>query len=207
MWTRFLTYMVISSFFVNWKFIINNIFTKYSIFLIIVTLFHVYTSYRGFQLLDSGIAYVIFYTYPLMILIMSGHKISALMLLTIVGIYILSQQNTEKNHRYFPEFTKENMSNKSEEYFKYEGVFMMILAAFSEAIIYFIIRNIKTDNNWNHLFISYSFGALILSIYYLKNIKNIESFTENNRNDMKENAKIFLYDYLDIFLDFMLYLD
>ena len=29
MWCRFLTYMVISSFFVNWNFIIKTIFTKY----------------------------------------------------------------------------------------------------------------------------------------------------------------------------------
>jgi len=167
MWCRFLTYMFISSFFVNWNFIIKTIFTKYGLSLIIVTLLHVYTSYRGFQLLDSGIAYVIFYTYPLMILIMSGHKLSAFMILTIIGIYILSQQSNENNEK----------KSLFSENFKYEGIFMMILAAFTEALIYFIIRNIKTDNNWNHLFISYAFGALILTIYYCKDNKKIESFS------------------------------
>jgi len=42
MWCRFLTYMFISSFFVNWNFIIKTIFTKYGLSLIIVTLLHVY---------------------------------------------------------------------------------------------------------------------------------------------------------------------
>ena len=69
---------------------------------------------------------------------------------------------------------------------------MMILAAFTEALIYFIIRNIKTDNNWNHLFISYSFGALILTIYYFKDIKLFEGFKDSSVQSSNENAKIFL---------------
>ena len=187
MWCRFLTYMVISSFFVNWNFIIKTIFTKYGLSLIIVTLIHVYTSYRGFQLLDSGIAYVIFYTYPLIILIMSGEKISAFMFMTIIGIYILSQQNND---------TKIVNTENENKTFGYEGIFMMIIAAFTEALIYFIVRNIKTDNNWNHLFISYAFGALILTIYYYKDIKLFEGFTEKNINNngisLISNTKIFL---------------
>jgi hypothetical protein len=103
---------------------------------------------------------------------MSGQKINMFMLLTIIGIYILSQQS-KKN-------IDEGFSQKTAliENFKYEGVIMMICAAFTEALIYFIVREIKTNNNWNHLFISYSFGALILTIYYFKDIYlyNIETF-------------------------------
>ena len=51
---------------------------------------------------------------------------------------------------------------------------MMLISAFTEAFIYFIVRNIKTTNNWNQVFISYAFGAIILSIYYWKDIKNIQ---------------------------------
>jgi drug/metabolite transporter (DMT)-like permease len=51
---------------------------------------------------------------------------------------------------------------------------MILLAAFTEALIYFIVRDIKTNNNWNHLFISYAFGAILLTIYFFKDIKNIK---------------------------------
>ena len=44
---------------------------------------------------------------------------------------------------------------------------MVFLAAFTEATIYYIVRRIPTNNNWNHLFISYFFGAIAFSIYYL----------------------------------------
>ena len=75
LWSRFFTYVIVSCFFVNWSFIIKSLFSKYGIILSLVTILHVYSSYRGFQLLESGIAYVLFYTYPLMIILLSGEKI------------------------------------------------------------------------------------------------------------------------------------
>ena len=60
------------------------------------------------------------------------------------------------------------------EKFPYEGIIMMILAAITETIIYFLVRDIKTLNNWNHLFISYGLGAIILSIYFSKDLLNIK---------------------------------
>ena len=40
--------------------------------------------------------------------------------------------------------------------------------------IYFLVRDIKTANNWNHLFISYFAGAILLSAYFFREIANIE---------------------------------
>ena len=51
---------------------------------------------------------------------------------------------------------------------------MILLAAFTEALIYFIVRDIKTNNNWNHLFISYGLGSVLLTFYFFKDIKNIK---------------------------------
>jgi drug/metabolite transporter (DMT)-like permease len=51
-----------------------------------------------------------------------------------------------------------------------EGFIMILLAALTEAIIYFLVRNIKTTNHWNHIFISYFFGAILFSSYFFKNI-------------------------------------
>ena len=171
LWSRFFTYVIISCLFVNWSFIIKNLFSKYGIILSLVTILHVYTSYRGFQLLESGIAYVLFYTYPLMIIFLSGEKINYVIILALIGVILLSQEKMEsyKNE-------DNNIFKKKDviEYFKYEGILMILLSAFTEALIYFIVRDIKTDNNWNHLFISYGLGALLLTFYFFKDIKNIK---------------------------------
>jgi drug/metabolite transporter (DMT)-like permease len=165
MWSRFFTHTFISGFFVDWGFIKNNILTKYSILLIIITIIHIYTTYRGFLLLDSGIAYVIFYTYPIMIILLSHRKLFPSMILTLIGVYLLSKKNDKKTD------DKDNDKKKVveyEEHFKYEGLVMMLIAALTEALIFFIVKNIKTDNYWNHLFISYSLGAVLLTIYEIK---------------------------------------
>ena len=59
------------------------------------------------------------------------------------------------------------------ENYKYEGIIMILLAAFTEALIFFIIKNIKTENSWNHVFLSYGIGAIILTIYLMKLKRNI----------------------------------
>jgi drug/metabolite transporter (DMT)-like permease len=190
LWSRFFIYTVISSFFVNWNFIKNTILSKYGVLLSLVTIIHVYSSYRGFQLLDSGVAYVIFYTYPIIILLLSGEKFSMMILLAILGVYLLSQtKDSDKTDKEI---------NKQKERFKYEGILMMIIASFTEAIIYFIVRNIKTDNNWNHIFISYALCGIFLTLYYFNYIKkyNIENINNNIIISLIINAFIGLFGYL-----------
>ena len=169
LWSRFFTYVIVSLFFINIQYVVKNIFTKSGILLSLVTIAHVYFSYRGFQLLESGTAYIIFYTYPLMILLLAGEKINFFMVFAIIGIILLSQGKIES-------FTQKIFSKKEDvkEKFNYEGIIMMLLAAFTEALIYFLVRDIKTENNWNHLFISYALGSILLTLYYFKDIRNIE---------------------------------
>ena len=42
---------------------------------------------------------------------------------------------------------------------------MILLAALTEALIYFMVRRIKTDNHWNHVFLSYMMGFIAISGY------------------------------------------
>jgi len=68
--------------------------------------------------------------------------------------------------------TKEAMIEKSTEptepmNFTY-GITMIILAALTEAFIYFLVRRVKTDNHWNHVFISYFMGAVFMTLYISK---------------------------------------
>jgi drug/metabolite transporter (DMT)-like permease len=209
-WSRFITYFLISSFFIDWTFIFKNILTRSAILLSIVTIIHVYVSYRGFQLLESGISYIIFYTYPLMILLFAKEKISYLYIFAIIGIILLANSGEDnKNESYENKENKENKVNNNifskkniKEQFPYEGVVMMILAALTEAIIYFLVRDIKTLNNWNHLFISYGLGTIILSIYFSRDLiqqKYSESESGTNKTlyiSLIINAIIGLFGYL-----------
>jgi len=193
LWSRFFTYVIVSCLFINWSFIIKNLFSKYGIILSLVTILHVYTSYRGFQLLESGIAYILFYTYPLMIIFLSGEKINYVIILALIGVILLSQEKIES----YKNGDNNNIFEKKDviEYFKYEGILMILLSAFTEALIYFIVRDIKTDNNWNHLFISYGLGALLLTFYFFKDIKNIK-ISKTISVSMVINLILGLFGYL-----------
>jgi drug/metabolite transporter (DMT)-like permease len=210
-WSRFFTYFIVSCLFINGSFIIKNIFSTSGLLLSLTTILHVYSSYRGFQILESGIAYMLFYTYPLMILLLSGEKIHSIFIFALLGVILLSQEKIESYENKKTGTDKENTNEKDEkngndvfkkrevkENFKYEGVLMILLAAFTEALIYFIVRNIKTNNHWNHLFISYGLGALLMSFYFFKDIQNINISTTINVS-MLINLVLGLFGYLTRF--------
>lgn len=180
-WSRCFSYAIISGFFIDYSFVFNALFTYSGIMLSLVTLIHIYTSYRGFELLESGVAYSIFYLYPIMILLMAGNKIHSVMLLALVGVYLLASNESSFSSSFssfFSSYKKGLVSeddntdkNKVTNYFvSIEGIVMILIAAFTEAVIYFLVRDIKTFNNWNHIFISYFLGAILLSWYMLSDI-------------------------------------
>ena len=206
-WSRFFTYFIVSCLFINGSFIIKNIFSINGLLLSLVTMLHVYSSYRGFQILESGIAYVLFYTYPLMILLLSGEKIHYVFIFALLGVILLSQEKVDDNKNEGEDNKNEGEDKKEgdvfkkkevEQNFKYEGVLMILIAAFTEALIYFIVRNIKTNNHWNHLFISYGLGALLMSFYFFKDIQNIKMSTTINIS-MLINLVLGLVGYLTRF--------
>jgi drug/metabolite transporter (DMT)-like permease len=156
MFTRLITYVLISLFFINYSFIGGNLLKQESLILSIVNLFHIYASYEGFKNLDSGVSFSIFNVYPLLILLFSGVLWKPVYFIGIVGLLFFIYDNYNSN-------LKNNTLNSNFNY----GVLMILLAAVTEAIIFFLVRNIKTENNWNHLFISYFWGAIITSIYLI----------------------------------------
>ena len=202
LWSRFITYIVITGIFVDWGFIAKSLFSKNGILLSIITIIHVYTSYRGFQLLESGIAYSLFYTYPIMILLFAGEPVNALMILAIIGVVLLSNDFMKEDVSSPKSIEKgdEKESDKKEGFdntpmFPYEGYVMIALAAATEAIIYFIVRAIKTTNNWNHLFLSYFAGTFVFSYMGLKDIAKI-TLTGTLSISLLINAIIGLCGYL-----------
>lgn len=173
-WSRCFSYAIISGFFIDYSFVFNALFTYSGIMLSLVTLVHIYTSYRGFELLESGVAYSIFYLYPIMILLMAGNKIHSVMLLALVGVYLLASNESSLYSTFFSKdglVSEDDNTDKNRGIFvSIEGIVMILIAAFTEAVIYFLVRDIKTFNNWNHIFISYFLGAILLSWYMLSDI-------------------------------------
>jgi drug/metabolite transporter (DMT)-like permease len=167
-WSRVFSYTAISAFFIDYPFVLQNLFSKNGILLSLITLIHIYTSYRGFQLLESGVSYTLFYIYPILILLFSKQGLHPVMLLSLLGVFLLSYSPAVKvaAHDQPTEGFVESSAATSVTTTAWnpEGYIMIILAAVTEALIYFVVRNIKTDNSWNHIFLSYFLGAGILSV-------------------------------------------
>lgn len=154
-WSRCFTYAVISLFFINWNFVQTHLLSPLGILLSTITTLHIYSSYQGFLRLESGTAYTLFYLYPILILLFSGEPIEPTIFLALVGVAL---------------FYADKLGGKWDMY----GLTMIGIAAITEATIYFLVRRLKTDNNWNHLFISYFFGSLLLTpLLYKQIVENL----------------------------------
>ena len=182
MWTRTIAYVLIAAIFVDWSFLKSAIFSVDSLLLAIVNLTHIFFSYEGFRHLDSGVSFAIFNTYPIMILIMAG-SLSHITksdyskyLLVLAGLAFFVYGNftevkyTESKETKEPKVATESFKDKKDDgkvenpHFLY-GLAMILLAAFTEALIYFLVRRVKTENHWNHVFISYFLGAIAMTAY------------------------------------------
>lgn len=169
LWTRVTTYVLIAIFFVNWSFIKSSLLTLDAITLGLVNLSHIFFSYEGFRNLDSGVSFAIFNSYPLMILLLAGVVWHNSYFLVLLGLAFFIYGN----------YTEKITTNNNEN-FGY-GIVMILLAALTEAFIYFLVRRIKTTNHWNHVFISYFLGAVIMTAYMVYNYKDLDETANKGR--------------------------
>jgi drug/metabolite transporter (DMT)-like permease len=191
-WTRLLAYVAMSAIFVDWGFIKSAFFSSDALILALINLSHIFFSYEGFRNLDSGVSFAIFNTYPLMILLIAGVMWNNVYLLVLLGLalFVLGERTEgttkEQSSRSATGTTGttgtkrtegtasgaiDTNSNKtktktqeSPTNFIY-GLAMILFAALTEALIYFMVRRIKTDNHWNHVFLSYMMGFIAISGY------------------------------------------
>jgi drug/metabolite transporter (DMT)-like permease len=106
-----------------------------------------------------------------MILILAGTLWHNSYILVLIGLALFIYGNYAEKAK---EDDGEKDSKEKKENFNY-GLIMILLAALTEAFIYFLVRRIKTPNNWNHVFISYFLGAVLLTAYMVYNYKDAES--------------------------------
>lgn len=201
LWSRFFTYVAISMFFVDMEFLYKYLFSKNGFLLSLITVLHVYFSYRGFQLLESGVAFVLFYTYPIFILLFAGKPLHVSILLSLVGVYLLASSRSSEafdagtDTKPSGSVFKTKEESKKKETFPYEGVWMILLASVTEAMIYFLVRSIKTDNHWNHMFLSYGLGSILFSGLFFRDVVNT-NITNVLSISMVINLVIGLFGYL-----------
>ncbi len=195
LWTRLIAYVVISLFFVNYAFITSNIMNYNSIMLGIVNLVHIYVSYMGFKYLESGVSFALFNTYPFIILLLSRAPWNNAYILALIGFLAFIYENYIHNDIPGEESEKEDNNKIYHNNFMF-GVIMIIMTSITEAIIYFLIKRVKTENSWNHLFISYFLGAFVISIYFIiKYVKDgkIEGFSkEEETREITQNERIIM---------------
>ena len=168
LWLRLLAYVTIALFFVSYAFLKKTLFLPSSIFLALINTAHLYFSYEGFKYLESGVSFSIFNTYPLMILLMAGEKWNPGYLFAIAGLLTFVYGNYQHQDKVVEKedkpVEKEKEKPEYHQYFLY-GVIMILLAAITEAMIYFLIKGVPTTNSWNHVFVSYFLGAIILTLF------------------------------------------
>lgn len=170
MWTRTIAYVGIAAIFVDWSYLKTSITSVESLLLALTNLAHIFFSYEGFRHLDSGVSFAIFNTYPIMIVLMEMLRTGTLekikqdyvkYLLVLAGLAFFIYGNFTEESSTKPQVASESFGEPDFTY----GLIMILLAAFTEALIYFLVRMVKTNNHWNHVFISYFFGAVAMTAY------------------------------------------
>ena len=169
--TRLMGYSIIPLFFISYKFIGKSIFSKNTLLLSLITFIHILFSYKGFKILNSGIAYTIFYLYPIMLIFWKNKRFSIFYLTTFIGLILLTVN------------MKDIKTSFSQE--KIKGIIYVLLATITEVIIYFLVKNLNTDNQWNTIFLSYFPAFIIYGIYYLYRSVAAKRLYENRKRLLK----------------------
>lgn len=148
----------------------------------LLTIFHVVVSYLAFSNLSAGTAMSLFYTYPIMNVVagilflgeeLSIHAIPFL-LLGFIGTILISQEIPNE------EVKGENLLKLPQNLAIWAGIF----AAFSETLMFLIIRTTKTSNPIDSMLYLYPGAFLLFGAYLLvtQQIHTIDTNPVNWRN-------------------------
>lgn len=137
----------------------------------ILYVFHIYSSYVGFLNLDVGVALTLFYTYPLINVLIKecfvdrhiNWTVIGYFLISFIGVLLITKNEHETSHLNWK-----------------LGVGAMILSALTESLIYTFYKTNMDTNPFNMLFIMCFTGVVILSLIYF-----YKKYTPTNDSDVK----------------------
>lgn len=120
----------------------NLIFTPAGLGLATNNIIHVLSSYFAFKKLPVGMSILLFYTYPIFYLLLTGNninwKIWGLIALCMFGIFII-----------YTDYSFDTL-----------GVISILIAALTEAITFYFVHKINTNSNSNEMFLTYYLTAI-----------------------------------------------
>lgn len=176
---RALVYIVLSLFSLS-----NVIINKTTILLSILNYFHVYLSYYAFKELKVGISILLFYIYPLFYMLFNGITDIKYYILLSICLYSVYLIYNDTKHELIDDIKKER--NKM-------ATIAIILSALTEALTFFIVRNVGSDSSHNELFMTY---IIPLSILLFKaDYKELKENKEDTKNSLLFNIGIGYISY------------
>ena len=139
----------------------------------LVTLFHVVVSYTAFSNLSAGTSMSLFYTYPIMNIVAGllflGETISPRAILFVrlgfVGTLLLSQEIPNE----------EVKGEKPIEVPQNLAIWAGLLAAFSETLMFLVIRDTKTTNPIDSMLQLYPGAFILFGLYVLLGRRTIDT--------------------------------
>lgn len=121
----------------------NLILTPAGLGLATNNILHVLSSYFAFKKLPVGMSILLFYTYPIFYLLLSGtdinRKIWGLIALCMFGIFII-----------YNDYSFDTL-----------GVISIIIAALTEAVTFHLVNKINTESNSNEMFLTYYLTSIV----------------------------------------------
>jgi drug/metabolite transporter (DMT)-like permease len=149
------------------------------LFISLINLIHIYTSYKGFEYLNPGIALTTFYTYPIIQMFLSefilGTRINPMIIFnllgSLIGVIVLNRES------FYSKIKTKTVDNKI-----LIGYIAIIIAALTEAIISVFYKKDNLKNPFTSLYTLYTPAFIILLIYLF--------FYGDKRNELKRIIKI-----------------
>lgn len=144
----------------------TSIFSISWIYVGVINLIHIISSFQAFKILPTGPALTIYFTYPLIAVVLAylllGRTISLYSVIgiftAIVGVILLNRKDDNT----------QLMENISLMEINTTGISWALISALTEALLYiYVISGGKTFDNYNFLVVSIYFWAGIVGLIYL----------------------------------------
>lgn len=179
--SRMLIYSLFPLFFASFKELFTIDLTKW-IFVGIINFLHIWTSYKGFEVLDVGFALTVFYLYPIFNLVLSNFILGESISIVKIGLFALPMYLLYSIYSEGNSFKEINLM----------GILFVIIAALTESSMYVMLKTVNLgESYWNPLVFIYFFSFIGITIYQLLT-SNVVSLKENVLD--KEFGKLSLYN-------------
>ena len=159
----------------------------------IVNIFHIASSYISYKILPSGIAYSLFYTYPIFNLlcrtIFFNESIQSInylyIIIAIIGVYLIYSDSDSKNNTIsnntIPNNTIESSYKESYDFItKFTskdtlvGLVSGIGSAFTESLMYLMVKaDVSSISPFIQVLKTYVLGGILSIGYLIKNLDKI----------------------------------